>query len=73
MALAMTNFWSAFFILLIWVPLVCLWIAALVDVMRRPDLGGGSKVLWVIVILCVPWLGVLIYLIARPSVVVDTA
>jgi len=25
------------------------------------------------VILCVPWLGVLIYLIARPSVVVDPA
>jgi hypothetical protein len=73
MALALTNFWNAFFILLIWVPLVCLWISALVDVMRRPDLGGGSKVLWVLVILCIPWIGVLIYLVARPSVVPDTA
>jgi len=55
MALAMTPFWQAFFLLLIWVPLVMLWMGALFDVFRRDDLGGGSKALWVF------------YFISRPS------
>jgi hypothetical protein len=64
--LAMSNFWEAFFLLLIWVPLVMLWLGALFDVFRRDDIGGGSKALWVICIILVPWLGALIYLISRP-------
>ena len=67
MALAMTPFWQAFFLLLILVPLVMLWMGALFDVFRRDDLGGGSKALWVICIIVVPWLGVLFYFISRPS------
>ena len=44
-------------------------IAATVDVIRRPDLGGGAKVLWVLLIFILPVLGVIAYVIARPSVV----
>src|SRR6266480_471019 len=44
-------------------------IAATVDVIRRPDLHGGSKVLWVLLILILPVLGVIAYVIARPSLV----
>ncbi|MDP9301326.1 MAG: PLDc N-terminal domain-containing protein [Actinomycetota bacterium] len=44
-------------------------IAATVDVIRRRDLGGGAKVLWVLLILILPVLGVIAYVIARPSVV----
>jgi hypothetical protein len=44
-------------------------IAATVDVIRRPDLGGGAKVLWVPLIFILPVLGVIAYVIARPSVV----
>jgi hypothetical protein len=67
MTLALTPFWQAFFLLLIWVPLLMLWMGALFDVFRRDDLGGGSKALWVICIILVPWLGVLFYFISRPS------
>jgi hypothetical protein len=63
----MSNFWEAFFLLLIWVPLVMLWLGALFDVFRRDDIGGGSKALWVICIILVPWFGSLIYLISRPA------
>jgi hypothetical protein len=66
MVLALSNFWEAFFLLLIWVPLVMLWMAALIDVFRRDDLGGFSKALWVVCIIVVPWFGSLIYLITRP-------
>jgi hypothetical protein len=65
--LALTNFWSAFFLLLIWIPLAMLWAGAIVDVFRRDDIGGFSKVLWVVAIIAVPWFGALIYLISRPT------
>lgn len=67
MALALTTFWDAFFLLLIWVPLIMLWGFALFDILRRPDLSGVAKALWVVCIFLLPWLGVLIYLIARPG------
>ena len=44
-------------------------IAATVDVIRRPDVGGGAKVLWVLLIFILPVLGVIAYVIARPSMV----
>ena len=44
-------------------------IAATVDVIRRPDLRGGVKVLWVLLILILPVLGAIAYMIARPSLV----
>ena len=65
--LALTTFWDVFFILLIWVPLIMLWAFALVDIFQRDDIGGGSKALWVAVVILLPFFGTLIYLIARPS------
>ena len=44
-------------------------IVATVDVIRRPDLGGGAKVIWVLLIFILPVLGVIAYVIARPSLV----
>jgi hypothetical protein len=66
--LGLTTFWEAFFLLTIWVPLVMLWVSALVDIFRREDIGGVSKALWVVTIFVLPFFGVLIYLIARPRV-----
>lgn len=65
--LALTTFWNVFFILLIWVPLIMLWVFALADIFQRDDLGGGSKALWVAVVILLPFFGTLIYLISRPA------
>ena len=35
------------------------------DIFRSRDLGGGAKTLWVIFVILIPWLGILVYLIAR--------
>jgi chemotaxis signal transduction protein len=35
------------------------------DIFRSKDLGGGGKTLWVIFVIVIPWLGILVYLIAR--------
>ena len=62
----MSTFWDVFFVLLIWVPLITLWICAMADIVGRRDLGGGSKALWIVCVLLVPWLGALVYLVVRP-------
>ena len=35
------------------------------DIFRSKDLGGGAKTAWVIFVIIIPWLGLLVYLIAR--------
>ncbi len=60
------TFWDFLWLFFVIVPLTLLWIFALVDVFSRRDLSGWAKALWVVAILVFPWLGVLVYLIARP-------
>ena len=57
-------FWSMiiFFFWVIWIWIV---ITVLIDVFRRQDIGGWAKAAWVIFVVILPWLGVLIYLIAQ--------
>ncbi|MDQ1305519.1 MAG: hypothetical protein QG671_1350 [Actinomycetota bacterium] len=53
-----------FFLFFAW--FMCLfWIFG--DIFRSHDMGGFAKTLWVILVIVVPWFGVLIYLIARGS------
>ncbi len=65
------DFWGNFFLLLIFLPLVMLWAFALVDIFKRHDMSGGSKALWVAVVIFLPFLGALIYIARRPTVTSD--
>ena len=51
-----------FFLFIIWIWLL---IMVFVDIFRSHDLGGLAKALWVIFIIVIPYIGVLVYLIAR--------
>ena len=62
-----SNFVELLIILFIFIPLIMIWVFALVDLFARPDLGGLAKVLWMFLIIFLPWLGVLIYFITRPT------
>jgi hypothetical protein len=53
-----------FFIFFAW--LMCLF-HVFGDIFRSDDLGGGAKTFWSLFIILVPFLGVLVYLIARGS------
>ena len=57
-------FWSMiiFFLWFIWIWIV---ITVLIDIFRRDDIGGFAKAAWVVFVIVLPWLGVLIYLIAQ--------
>jgi hypothetical protein len=44
-----------------------LWVRAVIDVFRRPDLSGGGKAAWAIGMLLVPFIGLLVYTMLRPA------
>jgi hypothetical protein len=62
----MDNFWVAFIAALIYIPLFLVWVFAMVDIFGRRDLSGWGKAGWLIAVILLPFVGTLIYLIARP-------
>ena len=57
-------FWSMlwFFCFFIWIWLL---IRVFADIFRSHEMSGGAKALWIIFVIVLPYLGVLVYLIAR--------
>ena len=51
-----------FFLFFAW--FMCLW-WILGDIFRSRDIGGVAKTLWVLFVILIPWLGILVYMIAR--------
>jgi hypothetical protein len=43
------------------------WVRAVIDVFRRPDLTRAAQAAWIIGMLVVPFIGLLIYEMLRPS------
>ena len=62
--------WSMiiFFAFIIWIWLL---ITVFADVFRRRDIGGGMKAIWIIFVILLPYLGVLVYLIAEHQGMAD--
>jgi hypothetical protein len=60
----LSIFWTMleFFLFFLWIWLL---IVIFGDIFRSHDLGGLAKALWVLFIIIVPYIGVLVYLIAR--------
>ena len=50
-----------------WFMLIWMFIGVFADIFRRNDIHGGAKAGWILLIFLVPFLGILIYLIARPK------
>jgi Phospholipase_D-nuclease N-terminal len=48
-----------------WVAWIWIAITIFIDIFRRRDIGGWQKAIWVVFIIVVPFLGVLVYLIAQ--------
>ena len=57
-----------FFLFVIWIWIL---ITVFSDIFRRKDIGGGSKALWIIFVIVLPYLGVLVYLIANHDGMAD--
>jgi Phospholipase_D-nuclease N-terminal len=48
-----------------WVAWIWILIGILSDVFRRRDIGGWTKAAWVVFLIVLPFLGVLVYLVAE--------
>ena len=57
-----------FFLFVIWIWIL---ITVFSDIFRRRDVGGGSKTLWIIFVILLPYLGVFVYLIANHDGMAD--
>jgi hypothetical protein len=60
----LSIFWTMleFFFFVLWIWLL---IYIFIDIFRSRDMGGFAKALWVLFVIILPFLGVLVYLIAR--------
>ena len=50
-----------------WFMFIWMFIAIFADIFRRNDISGGVKAGWIILIVILPFIGILIYMIARPK------
>jgi len=58
--------WATLILFFIIIPLVMLWIFALMDLFMRRDIRW-QKVLWLLFIIFVPLFGSIVYLLVRPQ------
>ncbi len=71
MVLAETTFLDVFWwmvVMFFWVMAIWLFIALISDVLRRDDISGGKKAMWIVFMVILPFIGALTYIIARPKV-----
>ena len=70
------SIWDVF-VSMFWFMLLFAWISLLIhifgDLFRDRSLSGGARALWALLLVFLPWLGALIYLVARGSSVNDRA
>src|SRR5690242_13027132 len=59
------EFLWAMMLFFAWVAWIWIAVTCFIDIFRRDDIGGGSKALWVVFLILIPFLGVLVYLIAQ--------
>ena len=63
-----TDFWDILlwsFWFFIWIAALMVWFRCLFDLFGDSSLSGWAKAGWAVLLIFVPWLGALIYLIAR--------
>ncbi|HSM68006.1 MAG TPA: SHOCT domain-containing protein [Ilumatobacteraceae bacterium] len=63
-------FWTFMFWFL-WIAWILLLFRVILDIFRSRDLGGVGKAFWALFVIVLPWLGVLVYLVARGGKMVE--
>jgi hypothetical protein len=53
-----------------WFAVIWMFIGIFADILRR-DMSGWAKAGWILLIVVLPFVGILVYLIARPKVALD--
>jgi hypothetical protein len=64
--------WSMF-VFFIWIAWFMLLFRIFGDIFSRHDIGGGTKALWIIFVIVLPFLGVFVYMIANSKGMTERA
>lgn len=62
------TFWTFLFdvfVIFLFVMWIWLLISVFADIFRRHDMSGGAKVIWVILLIVLPYIGVLAYVLTQ--------
>lgn len=62
------SFWDVLwttFVVFVWISVLIIFFQVIVDVFRSRDLSGGAKAGWLIVLIVLPFIGLMIYVLAR--------
>lgn len=57
------GFWSWFFLLLIFIPLLLVYAMTIWNIFTRPEMPGLHRALWLVVVVVFPFVGTLVYLV----------
>jgi uncharacterized membrane protein YcjF (UPF0283 family) len=57
----------AMVVFFLWFMVIWMFIAIFADIFHRNDLSGWGKAGWIFLIVIVPFIGILVYVIARPK------
>jgi hypothetical protein len=61
------GFLGFLFLILIWIAFFLVWAFSIWDIFFRHNLGGWAKAGWFVLIILLPFIGTIIYLVARPG------
>lgn len=64
----MSNFWDLILLMLstfVFVAYLLVMFQIIGDLFRNTEMGGGSKVLWIIGLIFLPWVTALVYIVAN--------
>jgi len=64
--------WEFLLVMAICLPITAMWVGCIIDIIARPDIHGGSKALWMLLVIFFPLFGSLIYVIARPRMQLES-
>src|SRR5436190_1539754 len=66
------DIFASMIVFFFWFMAIWIFIAVFADIFRRNDIHGLAKAGWIVLIFVVPFIGALIYIIARPRTLAAT-
>jgi hypothetical protein len=65
------NIIFSLFLLFIWVAWIFIWIRIVADVLRRRDINGWLKAVWIVILIFIPLISALVYVVTYNSAMSD--
>ncbi len=65
------DFFAAMFGFFLFVAWFWVLITVLSDIFRHREMSGGTKAVWVLFVIVIPWLGILIYILVNGAGMAD--